>query len=165
MIRWLEFFKDLHSTFTGALHTIRMNEKLNPELRKKLEEIFSVSQSHAISAWASELMDGRKEITEEDLKKIDNLYKTVEVYKKEMEKWDDEDGKKDSESEPKKEEPKPAKKLSLREEAINLALKLGDKELAQYLQKAPLKSIQRRIKALREEAEKMGRKKGKYRGK
>ena len=52
----------------------------------------------------------------------------------------------------------PKKTLSLREEAIELALKLGDGELVKYLEKAPMKSIQRRIKALREEVEKMGKK-------
>jgi len=165
LAKWKKFFEELMEGFQGTPYKIRMNEKLTPEIRKKLEEIFSVSQSHAISAWAAELIDGRKKITEEDLKKIDNLYKTVEVYKKEMKKWDDEDGKKDSEPEPKKEEPKPAKKLSLREEAIEIARKLGDKELAKYLNKAPLKSIQRRIKALREEVGKRGKKKGKYREK
>ncbi len=40
----------------------------------------------------------------------------------------------------------------LRQEAIELAEKLNDKELAKYLEKAPYKAIQRRIKALREEA-------------
>ena len=57
-----------------------------------------------------------------------------------------------------KEEGKPNKKLSLKEEAIDLARKLGDKELAKYLENAPLKTIQRRIQALREDAEKMQRK-------
>lgn len=42
---------------------------------------------------------------------------------------------------------------SLREEAIELAKKLGDDELEKYLETASLKSIQRRIQALREEVE------------
>ncbi|MBI2968887.1 MAG: hypothetical protein HYY40_13890 [Bacteroidetes bacterium] len=147
LLRWKKFFEELMEGFQGTLHKIKMKEKLTPELRKKLEEIFSVSQSHAISAWVSELLDGRKEITEEDLKKIEERYKVVEQVKKEI-KFDIE------ESESKPQSAKPDKPKSLREEAIELARKSGDKELAKYLQNAPLKSIQRRIKALREEVEK-----------
>lgn len=51
-------------------------------------------------------------------------------------------------------EPKPetSDQPSLREEAISLARKLGDRELEKYLEKAPMAAIKRRIKALREEA-------------
>jgi len=49
------------------------------------------------------------------------------------------------------ESPKPK---SLRKEAMALARKLGDDELVQYLKNASLKTIQRRIKALKEEVEK-----------
>lgn len=138
--------------FQGALHKIRMNEKLNPEIRKKLEEIFAVSQSHAISSWVSELLDGRREITEEELKKIDERYGVVERMKKEL-KFDEEE-----ETPSEKKKTIPVKKPSLREEAIAIAVKLEDKELAKYLEKAPMKSIQRRIKALREEVERMNKK-------
>lgn len=142
LAKWKKFFEELMEGFQGAFHKIRMNEKLTPEIKKKLEEIFSVSQSHAVSAWAAELIDGRREITEEDLKSIEERYKVVERIKKE-------------EVAEEKEKSPIAK---LRQEGIDLARKLGDGVLMKYLETAPMRMIHRRISALREEVEKMQRK-------
>lgn len=103
------------------------------------------------------MLDGRREITEEDLKKIEERYKVVERLKNEL-KFDEEETESQSQPEPKPQPAKPEKPKSLRDEAIELAKKLGDKELAKYLENAPLKTIQRRIQALREDVEKMGKK-------
>lgn len=56
-------------------------------------------------------------------------------------------------------EEKTTSEKDLRDEAIVLAKKIGDGGLVKYLKKASLKNIQRRISALREEAEILHRKK------
>ncbi|MBI3501911.1 MAG: hypothetical protein HY063_08960 [Bacteroidetes bacterium] len=264
LAKWKKFFDDLMEGFHGALYKIKSDEKLTPEIKKKLEEIFSVSQSHAVSAWAAELIEGRREITEEDLKSIEERYKVVERIKKEegeekksvvvsindwkeisvltnpvdydtafemrkefqkkfggehqiidaipYEKGDsfsngaerieitkvavtklkgdwiweivfsrhESNGKwmgtytmeveefkeilaeRKFEREEEKNSPAEEKEKSpiakLRQEAIDLARKLGDEKLVEYLKETPMRNIHRRISALREEVEKMQRK-------
>lgn len=138
-----DYFYDKH---LGYSHSIEEGLKRHSEAAKK-------SLIHA--ATEVEILDTKKHLS--DLarwqKFFDELMEGFQgtLHKMRMK----EEAKPEAQPEPKPQPAKPEKPKSLRDEAIELAKKLGDKELAKYLEKAPLKSIQRRIKALREEAEKM----------
>jgi len=179
-----------------------------------LREIKDYSQSHAVSSWASELINGNRQLSAEDIKKIKERYSIVERLKQEEENEEKENGgevwydtatekqidgvieslgwkpykfKTDNGKYPKWEDlgkgyskqfgqelreqitawvqnKKGVEKViitpenSLRQEAIALAKKLDDDGLVEYLKNASLKTIQRRIQALREEATKKPKK-------
>jgi hypothetical protein len=213
LIRWRNFFSDLLEGFQGILIKIDSKEtplQITPEIKKMLQKIKDYSQSHAVSSWASELINGSRQLSAEDMKKIKERYSIVERLKQEEineekeiggEVWYDTatekqiDGvieslgwkpykfKTDNGKYPKWEDlgkgyseqfgqvlrqqitvwvqnKKRVEKVivtpenSLRQEAMDIAKKLGDDELVAYLKNASLKTIQRRIQALREEVEK-----------